>query len=82
MECRCCGACCIVISISSPIPGMPNGKPTGVRCIHLTENNLCSIFDHPSRPKVCGSFPAMEDICGKDREEAFKLINELELQTA
>ncbi|WP_429347626.1 hypothetical protein [Paraburkholderia sp. Clong3] len=23
-----CGACCIAPSISSPIPGMPNGKPS------------------------------------------------------
>ncbi|MBF7801077.1 YkgJ family cysteine cluster protein, partial [Klebsiella pneumoniae] len=28
MECRTdCGACCIAPSISSPIPGMPQGKP-------------------------------------------------------
>ncbi|MDD8045446.1 MAG: YkgJ family cysteine cluster protein, partial [Verrucomicrobiota bacterium] len=32
MECRPgCGACCTVVSISSPIPGMPQGKPAGVR---------------------------------------------------
>lgn len=60
---------------------MPNGKPAGVRCIHLTEDNLCSLFNNPSRPKVCSSFPAMEDICGKDRNEAFNLIRNLELQT-
>jgi hypothetical protein len=28
-----CAACCIAPSISSPIPGMPHGKPAGVRCI-------------------------------------------------
>jgi Fe-S-cluster containining protein len=39
MECReHCGACCIAPSISSPIPGMPRGKPGGVRCIHLSED--------------------------------------------
>jgi Fe-S-cluster containining protein len=32
MNCRLgCGACCIAPSISSPIPGMPQGKPAGVR---------------------------------------------------
>ena len=32
MECRSsCGACCIAPSINSPIPGMPHGKPAGVR---------------------------------------------------
>ena len=35
-----CGACCIAPSISSPIPGMPNGKPAGVRCVQLDANNL------------------------------------------
>ncbi|MGO2368564.1 MAG: YkgJ family cysteine cluster protein, partial [Serratia sp. (in: enterobacteria)] len=32
MDCRAdCGACCIAPSISSPIPGMPNGKPANTR---------------------------------------------------
>ncbi|NBX68342.1 MAG: YkgJ family cysteine cluster protein, partial [Proteobacteria bacterium] len=36
MECRIgCGACCIAPSISSPLPGMPHGKPAGVRCVNL-----------------------------------------------
>src|SRR5690606_40832938 len=45
MECRPgCGACCIAPSISSAIPGMPNGKPAGVRCLHLTDANYCGLF--------------------------------------
>jgi hypothetical protein len=37
MECRIgCAACCIALPISSPIPGMPDGKPAGVRCVQLT----------------------------------------------
>src|SRR5687767_14313051 len=39
-----CGACCIAPSISSPIPGMPQGKPAGVRCVQLTEDNRCRLF--------------------------------------
>ncbi|MGK3606278.1 YkgJ family cysteine cluster protein, partial [Klebsiella variicola] len=40
MECRTdCGACCIAPSISSPIPGMPQGKPANPRCIQLSEHN-------------------------------------------
>ena len=36
LDCRPrCGACCTAPSISSPIPGMPHGKPAGVRCIQL-----------------------------------------------
>lgn len=83
MNCRSdCGACCIAISISSPIPGMPNGKPAGVKCVHLTNDNLCALFNNPSRPVVCGSFPAMEDVCGNSREDAFRIISELERATS
>ncbi|PAS17689.1 hypothetical protein CGT75_04930, partial [Vibrio cholerae] len=50
MDCRLgCGACCIAPSISSPIPGMPNGKPAGVRCVQLNEDNLCQLFGRPER---------------------------------
>lgn len=82
MQCReSCGACCIAISISSSIPGMPNGKPAGVRCIHLTSDNLCSLFNNPTRPSICSSFPAMEDICGNSRDDAFRIISEIEKYT-
>jgi uncharacterized protein len=82
MDCRPgCGACCIAISISSPIPGMPLGKPAGVRCIHLSQTNLCGLFGKPERPAVCSSFRAMEDTCGKSREEAKALIEAMEIAT-
>ncbi|MHB8896763.1 MAG: YkgJ family cysteine cluster protein [Candidatus Geothermincolia bacterium] len=81
MECRKCGACCIVISISSSIPGMPGGKPTGVRCPHLDEQNLCGLFDSPGRPRVCADFPPMPDTCGSSREEALVLISAMEKET-
>ncbi|MBA7537515.1 hypothetical protein ES705_29784 [subsurface metagenome] len=82
IECRKCGACCEAISISSPIPGMPGGKPAGVRCIHLTKENLCNLFGKPERPKICSDFPAMMDICGATREEALQLISALEIATS
>lgn len=79
MKCRKkCGACCIVISISSPIPGMPNGKPAGVRCIHLTDDIRCAIFDSPDRPRVCDGFKAEPLVCGNSTEEAFAILAELE----
>ncbi|MBN2486732.1 MAG: YkgJ family cysteine cluster protein [Bacteroidales bacterium] len=79
MECRPgCGACCIVISISSPIPGMPNGKPAGTPCIHLSADGLCSIFGQAGRPAVCSGFKAERAICGKNREEAIKNLARLE----
>lgn len=62
MNCReGCGACCIAPSISSPIPGMPHGKPAGERCVQLSEHNLCSLFGQPERPAVCSGFQAEVD---------------------
>ncbi|WP_409421238.1 YkgJ family cysteine cluster protein [Pseudaeromonas sp. ZJS20] len=82
MECRTgCAACCIAPSISSPIPGMPAGKPAGVPCVQLDEALGCKLFGLPSRPAVCGGFPALEDVCGDSREEALWLIGELERLT-
>jgi len=78
MECReNCGACCIALSISSPIPGMPDGKPAGVRCIHLLDDYKCAIFGSPDRPKVCSDFKAEEEVCGKSREEAMRILNSI-----
>ncbi|MCM0147516.1 YkgJ family cysteine cluster protein [Photobacterium galatheae] len=79
MDCRLgCGACCIAPSISSPIPGMPNGKPAGVRCIQLNENNLCKLFGQPERPAVCHQFKPCPDVCGKTNTQAFSNLTELE----
>jgi hypothetical protein len=79
MECRIgCGACCIAPSISSPIPGMPDGKPAGVRCIHLTKDYTCGIYDRPDRPEVCDKFKADPAVCGENREEALELLSMLE----
>ena len=78
MNCRAgCGACCIAPSISSPIPGMPGGKPAGTRCIHLTDDLRCAIYDQ--RPKVCRDFQAEELVCGTSREQALQLLSDLEL---
>jgi Fe-S-cluster containining protein len=73
-----CGACCIVPSISSFIPGMKNGKPGGVRCIHLTDDMKCSIFTSADRPAVCDGFKAEALVCGSKRSEASKILSELE----
>jgi Fe-S-cluster containining protein len=79
MECReNCGACCIAPSISSPIPGMPEGKPAGVACIHLGEDYSCMIYSHPERPGVCNDFRADPDVCGTSRIEAMNLLGALE----
>lgn len=82
MACRShCGACCIAPSISSAIPGMPFGKPAGVRCIHLLEDFRCGIFNDPGRPLVCGSLKARREMCGESREFALRYLAELEVLT-
>ncbi|PIE32194.1 hypothetical protein CSA56_16440 [candidate division KSB3 bacterium] len=83
MNCRVgCGACCIAPSISSPIPGMPNGKPSGVRCIQLDAENRCLLFGRPERPDVCKQFIPLEEICGISQEQALHNLAELESQTS
>lgn len=77
-----CGACCIALSISSPIPGMPGGKPAGVRCVQLTDDNRCAIFESPDRPDVCGRLRPEPAMCGTSREHALRWIAELEASTA
>jgi hypothetical protein len=82
MECRPgCAACCVVLSISSPIPGMPHGKPAGVRCVQLTEDNLCRLYGYPDRPLVCTRLRPDPDMCGQSSEEAFALLLELDRAT-
>ena len=83
MKCRVgCGACCIAPSISSPIPGMPNGKPAGIRCVQLDESNRCKLFGREERPAVCNRFKASREMCGQSFEEAFSYLQELEYLTA
>lgn len=83
MNCRMgCGACCIAPSISSAIPGMPYGKPAGVRCIQLTEDNKCKLFHSVDRPTVCKSLKPSKEMCGKRNEEAYEYLMELEKLTS
>jgi Fe-S-cluster containining protein len=76
-----CGACCIAPSISSFIPGMPEGKPAGVRCVQLTPDNHCVLFGRPERPAVCSTYSATEEFCGTGHHDALKNLQELELRT-
>lgn len=79
MECRpSCGACCIALSISSPIPGMPDGKPAGVRCVHLTEDLRCGLWGSPERPRVCDRLIPNREMCGDTAAEAMAFLYRLE----
>ena len=83
MECRPdCGACCIAPSISSPIPGMPQGKPANVRCVQLSDDNLCRIFGSGLRPNVCRSLKPSQEMCLTNRDEAMTWLIDLEALTA
>jgi hypothetical protein len=57
---------------------MPEGKPAGVTCIHLSDDLLCRIFDSPDRPAVCNEFKAEELICGASKIEAEEILSTLE----
>ncbi len=76
-----CGACCIALSISSPIPGLPAGKPAGVRCPQLTADNRCALFGRPERPAVCGRLRPLPEMCGESAAEALANIARLEVAT-
>jgi Fe-S-cluster containining protein len=82
MNCRAgCGACCIAPSITSPLPGMPQGKPAGVRCEQLDEDNSCNVFGKPERPAFCAGLQPSAEMCGASREHALAWLTRLEQAT-
>jgi hypothetical protein len=82
MQCRsACGACCIAPSITSPIPGMPHGKPAGVPCVQLDEHFRCRLFGRPERPAFCASLKPQPQMCGERREDALAILLQLEADT-
>ncbi len=78
--CSGCGACCEAPSLSSSIPGMPEGKPAGVRCLQLMGESGCALYGKADRPAVCLSYQPSES-CGTTREEAMRILAELEVMT-
>ncbi len=83
MDCRSgCAACCVVISISSCIPGYPEGKPADVVCCNLDHATLkCTIWNMDNYPDVCRYFMPDPAYCGKNADEAYKILAELEKKT-
>lgn len=53
-ECTRCGACCVAPDIAAL------DKPLGLRCPHLTSENLCAVYDR--RPEICRSYQA-DELC-------------------
>ena len=64
------------------MPGLPHGKPAGVRCIHLTDDYLCRLYGLPERPEVCTRLRPMAEMCGDSREHALVYLAWLEGETA
>ncbi|HEY6093531.1 MAG TPA: YkgJ family cysteine cluster protein [Gallionellaceae bacterium] len=82
MDCRPhCAACCIAPSITSPLPGMPNGKPAGVPCVQLDAELRCKVFGQPARPPFCAGLQPSPEMCGNSREEAIAWLSRLEQAT-
>jgi Fe-S-cluster containining protein len=77
-----CGACCIALSISSPLPGLPQGKPAGVPCPHLDAAFRCALYGQSARPRVCAALRPEPEMCGEDREHALRYLATLESLTA
>jgi Fe-S-cluster containining protein len=76
-----CGACCIAPSITSAIPGMPDGKPAGVRCIQLDADMRCRIFGSLERPAFCGGLQPSREMCGASDAHAMRWLSRLEVAT-
>ncbi len=76
-----CGACCIAPSITSPIPGMPDGKPAGVPCIQLDDDLRCRLFGRPERPTFCGGLQPSREMCGESTAHAMHWLTDLEAAT-
>jgi uncharacterized protein len=82
MHCRPhCGACCIALSISTPMPGMPHGKPAGVVCLHLLPDRRCAIHGRPVRPACCAGLQPSLEMCGETPAEALAYLADLERLT-
>lgn len=79
MNCRPrCAACCIAPSITSPLPGMPQGKPAGVPCIQLDDDLRCKAFGQPERPAFCAGLRPSAEMCGESRGAAMIWLTRLE----
>ena len=82
MNCRPgCGACCIAPSIS-PCAALPDGKPAGVRCPHLSPDTRCLLFGKPERPATCTNLRPQPEMCGDSAAEAMETLIRWERLTA
>ena len=64
------------------MPGMPNGKPAGVRCSHLTADHRCALYGKPERPEICERLRPSAEMCGRNAKEAYIYLARLERLTS
>ena len=82
MECReGCAACCIAPSITSALPGMPQGKPADIACVQLDESLRCKVFGQRQRPIFCSGLQPSAEMCGDSRIYAMRWLANLERAT-
>ena len=60
---------------------MPFGKPAGIPCVQLDDDYRCRLFGLPGRPAFCASLTPQPAMCGDAREEAFSILDALEVAT-
>jgi hypothetical protein len=53
---------------------LPDGKPAGVRCPHLTADVRCALFGKPERPATCASIRPQLEMCGSSADEAMATL--------
>lgn len=61
---------------------MPRGKPAGVRCVQLDDENRCRLFGQPERPAVCSQLQPSLEMCGAGAQAAIRWLTALEALTA
>lgn len=61
---------------------MPDGKPAGVPCAQLDQDQRCRIFGRPERPAFCGGLQPSTEMCGSSRAQAIQWLDALERATA
>lgn len=69
-KCEMCGECCRRIGLSGLLKEFENEKG---ECIHLTEDNLCEIYD--ARPDIC-RVDRMYELYFKDIMKLDEYLNE------
>ena len=60
---------------------MPFGKPAGMPCVQLDDDYQCRLFGKPERPGFCASLKPQAPMCGGSMQEAFSILDALELAT-